>query len=121
MAVTLQPEGVGGLAYQFYLVDFAADSLPTPPTDTAGAVASNATAFVLETRRTFVWRPALQNWSLYIDDVSKAAALTNDGTARLAQLETWMLRELREIRKLLLLQAGMPQVLDPLPEIDVTT
>jgi hypothetical protein len=110
MAVTLQNAsgGIGTLAYPFYVADFIADTFPIPTAD-------NATLFVVETRRTYIWRE--YNWVLYAENPQLAAALTSSAQDADRRIQVANLRELRAIRMLLAAQQGI-LVIDPIPEID---
>lgn len=87
MAVILQSQGIGTLAYPFYVNEYSRDPKPAP-------TGADATLFVLDTRETFVWKNG--SWVLLATPV---VSIDPAVLASIAATDLLILRELRLIRQ----------------------
>lgn len=84
---TQQQQGIGTLAYPFYVNEFGRDPKPVPTT-------ADATLYCLETRETFVWKAG--NWILASPPVAFIDPAVLEDMRACNRL---ILRELRLIRQ----------------------
>ncbi len=86
--MTLQTQGIGTLAYPFYVQEYSRSQKPQP-------TGNDATLFILETRETWIWRDGA--WALYQSPV--ADPLMTGILANLVLIGQRCLRELQLLRE----------------------
>ena len=85
-----QQQGIGTLAYPFYVAEYSRDPKPQP-------TSIDATLFVIETRETFVWKDG--TWRLYGSPTSADAVILGGLLAGILATDRSILREIRLIRQ----------------------